>query len=316
MTMLRLRYLLLLAAVAYLLTGVTTIGPEERAVVRRFGQVVARPGPGLWVGLPWGIDRVERVKVRAAMQLASGYDPATAGTDDPVTPTGQFLTGDQNLVNVQLVLDYAIGETDADLDDYVNHRDRVEAVLSRVTEAAAAEWAAGRGIDRVLLTGNAALPAWVMARVTERLPEFHLGVRVQRVSVAYLAAPEEVRAAFEAVTQAQTGIRTRENQATQEKEQRERQTAALVYRLDQESAEFRETQLRQARADADAFLDELGAYRTVAKDNPDALAFIWWREMREAVRLLEERGGRVRPLDHHLQNGELNVTEFLNLPKR
>ena len=52
-------------------------GRRSAAVVRRFGQVVARPGPGLWVGLPWGIDRVDRVPVRTARQLTVGYDPDT-----------------------------------------------------------------------------------------------------------------------------------------------------------------------------------------------------------------------------------------------
>ena len=54
----------------------------------------------------------------------------------------------------------------------------------------------------------------------------------------------------------------------------------------------------------------------MAKDNPDALAFIWWIEMNKALELMEARGGKVRPLDQHLQNGELNLTEFIPTPKR
>src|SRR5438874_13815100 len=104
--MLKFRYLFLLAAGAYLLTGVYQVGPDERAVVRRFGQVVARPGPGLGVGLPWGVDRVDRVPVRTVRQVRVGYDPEAGAPG--TTPQGQMLTGDQNLVNVQLVVDYAI----------------------------------------------------------------------------------------------------------------------------------------------------------------------------------------------------------------
>src|SRR4051794_30483022 len=121
----RTRYLLLLALAAYLLTGLAQVRPEERGVVRRFGQVVARPGPGLWVGLPWGIDRIDRVPVRKALQLTVGYNPDTA-SDVAGTPPGQLLTGDQNLINLQLVLDYAIGETDRELDDYVMHKDQTD----------------------------------------------------------------------------------------------------------------------------------------------------------------------------------------------
>jgi membrane protease subunit HflK len=321
--MLRLRYLLLLALAAYLLTGVTTVSPEEHVVVRRFGKVVARPGPGLWIGLPWGMDRIERVPVRAALQLTVGYNSET-WSDVPGTPQGQFLTGDQNLVNVQLVLDYSIGDGDADLDDYVNHRDRVEAVLGRLTEAAAAEWVAGRGVDQVLLTGNATLPAWVMGRVGERLPAHRLGVRLQRVSVGYLAPPEEVRAAFEAVTQAQANIGTKTLQAGQEAIQRQSLAEALSYKLAQEGRGYREAQLGnpqlgkpgQARSDAAAFLDELATYQALRETNPEILAFMWSKEMTATLTALKARGGKVKPLDQYFQNGELNVIEFFPLPKR
>lgn len=304
----RARYALLLPLLAYLATGVYQVGPDERAVVRRFGAVVARPGPGLGFGLPWGVDRIDRVPVRTVRQIRVGYDPdaATEGT----APAGTLLTGDQNLVNVRLVLDYAIGETDADLDDYVLHRDQVDAALARAAEAAAAEWAAGRTIDQVLRTGNAMLPAWVMDRLGERLPGLRLGVRVQRASVAHLAAPDEVRAAFEAVDQAQTAIRTRETQAEQERDQRLSQAAAIRYKLDQEAAQYRAEHLAQARADASAFEKELTAYRAVARTNPDALGFLWWHETHETLDVMAARGSKMKPLDHFLLNGELNLYEL------
>ena len=48
-----------LLALSYALTGVTQVQPGERAVVRRLGRVLEeQPGPGLWFGLPWGIDVV------------------------------------------------------------------------------------------------------------------------------------------------------------------------------------------------------------------------------------------------------------------
>jgi membrane protease subunit HflK len=312
----RTRYLLLIALAAYLLTGLAQVRPEERAVVRRFGKVVARPQPGLWVGLPWGVDRVDRVPVRTLRQVAVGYDPAAA-TDARLTPPGQFLTGDQNLVNVQLVLAYAIGETDADLDDFVMHQDQVDAVLAREAEAATAEWAAGRPVDEVLLTGNAALPAWLRDRLPARLRPCRLGVQVQRASVALLAPPDEVRSFFEAVNQAQNAIRTRENQARQEAGQRLRQAEAIRYKLEQDAEEYRDTQLRQARADATEFLADLAAYRelrkTVTRD--EALAFVWWKEVAKARDILRARGSRVEPLDAHLGPDGLDVNQLLT-PKR
>lgn len=309
----RLRYLLIPVLLAYLATGLAQVRPEERAVVRRFGQVVARPGPGLWVGLPWGIDRVDRVPVRTVRQIKAGFAPDLA-IDAPGNPAGQFLTGDQNLVNVQLTLDYAIGETDADLDAYVIQREIADAALVREAEAAAAEWAGGRTVDDALLTGTAALPAWIMERLEPRLAELKLGVRVQRVA-AVLAPPEEVRTAFEQVSQAQTGIRTREYQARQEADLRTRQAEALRYKWLQEAEVFKSGQLQQARADATEFSLQLDAYRELKKTNPDALTALWWNEMQKALVGLKSRGGRIEPLDAHLGKDGLDVTQFVN-PKR
>jgi membrane protease subunit HflK len=309
----RLRYLLIPVLLAYLGTGLAQVRPEERAVVRRFGQVVARPGPGLWVGLPWGIDRVDRVPVRTVRQIKAGFAPDLA-IDAQGNPAGQFLTGDQNLVNVQLTLDYAIGETDADLDQYVIQSDRVDAALVREAEAAAAEWAGGRTVDDALLTGTAALPAWIMERLEPRLAELKLGVRVQRVA-AVLAPPEEVRTAFEQVSQAQTGIRTREYQARQEADLRTRQAEALRYKWQQEAEVFKSGQLQQARADATDFTLQLDAYRELKKTNPEALTALWWNEMQKALVGMKARGGRIEPLDTHLGKDGLDVTQFVS-PKR
>jgi membrane protease subunit HflK len=230
------------------------------------------------------------------------------------SPPGQFLTGDQNLVNVQLVLDYAIGETDRDLDDFVLQQDQVEVSIAREAEAVAAEWAAGRGVDDVLLTGAAAMPAWIMERIESRIGPLRLGVKVQRVS-AVLSPPEEVRAAFEQVSQAQTGIRTREHQARQEANQRLRQAESLRYKFEQEAEVFRDGQLRQARADSADFLAQLSAYRELRTNNSDALSVIWWNEMQKTLLGIKSRGGRVEPLDSHLGPSGLDVSQFVS-PKR
>src|SRR5205809_927416 len=92
-----------LLLLAWLLTGVTQVRPGERAVVRRFGAVVATPGPGLWVGFPWGIERVESVPVDLVRRVVIGFSPELAAT--AILPPGQMLTGDHNLVEIQAVID-------------------------------------------------------------------------------------------------------------------------------------------------------------------------------------------------------------------
>ena len=55
---------------AYLLSGLTIVQPDEVGVVRRFGAVLHEPWePGLHWGLPWGIDRVDRIKPNQTRHL-------------------------------------------------------------------------------------------------------------------------------------------------------------------------------------------------------------------------------------------------------
>jgi membrane protease subunit HflK len=307
----RLFYLLLIAFAAYLLTGVAQIRPEERAVVRRFGKVVAYPGPGLWIGFPMGIDRLDRVPTATVRRVPVGFRPEASEEN----PTGQFLTGDQNLVNVQVAIDYAVGESTGDLEDYVAQKDRVDGVIARETEAALGEWVSGRPVDEVLLTGNAALPVWLVRRVQERIRDQRLGVRVQQASVAYLAPPDEVRAAFEEVNTAQAAARAQEQRAHQEAARMLRDAEATAYQTNQQAAAYAATKKALAKAEADAFLRRLEQYRKLKLNNPDVLVAIWWDEMSRVWQGFRNRG-RVDLLDAYLGPDGLDLTTVVPPRKR
>jgi len=309
----RLRYLLPLLLLAYLATGVAQVGPDERGVVRRFGRVVARPGPGLWVGLPWGFDRIDRVQTRTVRQLPVGYSQEDA-SDAPGTPSGQLLTGDQNLVNVKLVVEYAIDDRDGELDRYVLHRDRVDSVLGRTTENLAAEWVGARTVDEVL-SRRGALAAWVSARLPERLTDARLGIVVQQVSVEYLSAPDEVRDSFEAVNQAQTAIRTRLNNAEQEAQRQASEAESLRLRLTAETEAYRAEKLKQATADAEAFRGRWEQYQRLRATNPDLLAALWREEMAKLLNVIRTNG-RIELLDDALGPNGLELNQFLPVKKR
>jgi len=307
----RLRYLLLIVVAAYLLTGVAQIRPEERAVVRRFGKVIAHPGPGLWVGLPYGIDRLDRVPTATVRRVPVGYQPEA--TEDALA--GQFLTGDQNLVNVQVAIDYAVGDAPTDLDDFVAQKERVDGVIAREAEAALGEWVSGRPVDDVLLTGNVALPGWLVRRVQERVGPLRLGVRVQQASVAYLAPPDEVRGAFEEVNTAQANARAQEQRAHQESARMRRDAEATAYQEDQRGLAYAATKKTLAKAEADAFLKRLEQYRKLKTSNPDVLTAIWWDEMNRVWLGFKNRG-RVDLLDSHLGPDGLDLTHIVPPRKR
>src|SRR5262245_39221517 len=297
---------------AYLLTGVVQIQPGERAVVRRFGQVLAeKPGPGLWIGLPWGMDRVDRVSVDEPRRVEVGYQPES---EDGVTaPAGQLLTGDHNLINVRVALRYRVREDQ--LEEYVLHRDRADALIGRVAESVLAEWVAGRDVDQVLLQGQVVLGDWVVSETQRQLEPYAIGVEIQQANVAHLFAPPQVKDAFDEVTRAQTAIRTTVNRAEEEAESRLRQSQAEKYRrLQLAAADARETKLK-AQAEADAFTKRLEQYRRLKQENPQFLERVWLDEMSRLFTKLKANG-QLDLLDHYLSADGLDFTLIQPPPKK
>lgn len=303
----------MLLFVGYLLTGVAQIRPEERAVVKRFGRIVARPGPGLWIGFPMGIDRIERIPIATVRRVIIGYQPDLE--ENPEMPAGQLLTGDQNLINVQIALDYAVAEGNEGIEDFVLHRDRVEPMLIREGETLIAEWVAGRGVDHVLLTGSAELPRFLVQKIQDRIQPHHLGVRVQQASVVSLSPLDEVRSAFEEVNRAQTNIRTQEFRAKQESEQRLQAARADQFRLLQESQSYANNKRTLAHAEADSFEKRLTSYQKWKGQNPNLLTAIWWDEMGRLLINMKGRG-RIDLLDSHLGADGLDITQIVSPGKK
>jgi modulator of FtsH protease HflK len=303
----------LLFAVFTAATALTQVEPGERAVVRRFGRLRAdHPGPGLYRGLPWGMDRVDRVAVGKVRRLRVGFTGAES--DDPSgTPAGQMVTGDHNLVNVQAEIYYKVNEDE--VDRFALQADRVEPLLARLAEAALAEWIAGRTVDDVLVRGKLELPAHVRQVMHERLRPYELGVEVEQASIIGLNPPDEVKTAFDDVAKAQTKIRTQVNQAEQAKERRLSETRAEVFHKERQAAAYAQEQKLQAEAEAVAFLKQLAQYTALAAKDSDYLNTLWLDAMTRMYAQMKE-AGRIDVLDHYLGKEGLNITQFPLLPKR
>ncbi|MFO0929785.1 MAG: SPFH domain-containing protein [Gemmataceae bacterium] len=313
MTTRTLRVMLIGAVALYLLTGLVQVRRGERAVVRRFGRVLDQyPEPGLWVGLPWGMDRVDRVEVDTVRSVEVGYgdDQATA---DGVMPAGQLLTGDHNLVNVRAVLYYKVRPEEAAA--FVVQGGRVAEVLTRAVEAAVAGWTAGKPVDDVLLRGKTAMRSELIARVREFIEPYHLGIEVLDARVARVAPPDEVRDAFDSVSRAQTGIATLRYRAEQEAASRQRAARAEAYRIDQSAHAYAHGRRVLATQDAQRFTERLRQYQAARGDNPDYLRQIWQEERGKVFSRLRDGGG-VDLLDHRLQEGGLDVLTAPAVPEK
>jgi membrane protease subunit HflK len=184
-----------LLAVGYLASGITIVQPDEIAVVRRCGAILPEPWePGLHWGLPWGIDRVDRLKVSQTRTMAVGASGPRAAplTRAPDPRTDDFLTSDLNLVTAEAVVQYRVRDPVAYL---VRARD-VQATLGALSEWALTRALAQRGIDELLTTGRAEVAEGLAHAIQALSDAQRLGLVIVAVRLGRMAPPAAVAPAF------------------------------------------------------------------------------------------------------------------------
>jgi membrane protease subunit HflK len=187
------------AAALWLVTGVYIVRADQQAVVTRFGQVVEpRVFPGIHMTLPWPIDRVYKLKVQQQQRLVVGGDlPDTVlGRTQPLA--SQFLTGDQNIINLRAVVQYSVGTPTQYL---FGSQDVARSVTSAV-ETEMARRIGRNPVDAILTTGKTAVQEQVRAAAQQIVDRYGVGVRITSVNIETVTPPAEAADAFRDVASA------------------------------------------------------------------------------------------------------------------
>jgi len=188
--------LVLIALLAgYLGSGFYVVEADERAVVRRFGAVVAQVGPGMHYRLPWPVDQVNVVKTTSVMKVGVGF-ALSAG--DPQAPSMELLTGDTNILNAALVLQYII----RDPAEFLFDIDDAQGFVEAAAEGVLTETVLGMPIDEVLTRGRVAVQEQVKARIQEILDRRRSGISIISASIMTLTLDRSVAKAFQDVADA------------------------------------------------------------------------------------------------------------------
>ncbi|HLK62521.1 MAG TPA: FtsH protease activity modulator HflK [Bryobacteraceae bacterium] len=187
------------ALLLWLLSGVYLVPTDQQAVVTRFGAVVdARVLPGVHYALPWPVDSVTRLKVQQLQRLVIGGEPAdmVLGRTEPLA--AQFLTGDQNIIQLRVAVQYSVGVPT----DYLFSSVDVAATTGAAVEAELARQIGRTEVDAILTTQKLAIQDAVLAASQKRLNEYRNGVKLSTVNIESVTAPPEAAEAFRDVASA------------------------------------------------------------------------------------------------------------------
>jgi membrane protease subunit HflK len=242
---------LVLAAVAlWLLSGTYIVSADQQAVVTRFGQVIEpRVFPGIHIALPWPIDRVNKLKVRQLQRLVVGGDlpDGVLGRTQPLA--SQFLTGDQNIINLRAVVQYSVDKPA----DYLFHTQDVAKSVAAAVETELARRIGRRTVDAVLTTDKIAIQEEARAAAQKLIDAYGAGVRVASINIESMTPPPEAAEAFRDVASARADAARIYNEALGYANDEIPKARGEAQQMTESAAAYKETKIDEAAGDAARF---------------------------------------------------------------
>ena len=240
------------AAAVYLATGLAVIAPDEQGVVRRFGAARAEPYlPGLHWGLPWGLERVDRVKTDQVRTITVGardlQSAPLARAPDPASD--DFLTGDLNLVTAEALVQFRVADPIA----YLFAARSADAALGALAESALTDALSRRPIDDVLTTGRAELGEQLRGDLQNLADAHGLGIAVRAVRLGRVAPPAPVAPAFADAARARSDKRQAVTKAEEYRDKAHFDAQGQAREVADRAAGRHETLVQSARGEADRF---------------------------------------------------------------
>ena len=263
-----------LIVIIWAATGIYTISPGEQAALRLFGAAQAAPvtdtGLHWWWPSPVGNRDVLRTDLTRVMEL--GFRSGEGVADTPVPVEAQMISGDLNIIDVRMVVQYDIknlndylfrvndpGESDGANRDIPPGRPDGR-TLKDATEAALRLVIGQRSIVDVLGENRSALNTPIRDKLQEILDSYQTGLNVQSVELKEVQAPEDVRAAFNDVLQARQDKVTATNQAQAYENQVIPEARGRAEQIIQPAQAFKQARIERAQGEADQFLSILRQY--------------------------------------------------------
>jgi len=234
----------------WVVSGFFIVLPDQQAVETMFGKVVApRVMPGLHYALPWPIESVAKLKVRQLQRLVIGGDPPdrVLGRTQPLA--SQFLTGDQNIISMRVVVQYSVSVPV----DYIFRSQNPAQMVGVVVESELARRVARTQVDAMLTTEKAAIQEETRAASQKLLNEFRAGVQISTVNIESMAPPPEAAEAFRDVASARADTSRIVNEAEGYANDLIPKARGQAQQLLEEAHAYKEKKINEASGDAARF---------------------------------------------------------------
>jgi membrane protease subunit HflK len=285
------------------LSSYYTVQPEERAVVKRFGEVIKVNDPGLHFKLPFGVDKVQFVATERVLKQEFGFRTASIGerteySAEDFPDESLMLSGDLNIIDVEWVVQYRISDPMLFLyamrDPTGTLRDITESVMRRAV--------GNRLGSEVLTTARVEIANFVREETQKALNAYQAGIQIVTVELQDVVPPAAVQPAFNEVNEARQERERMINEATKQQNQQIPRARGNANRVISQAEGYATERVNQALGETARFRSILAEYRGA----PDVTRTRMYLETMKAV--LPEVGSVVV-----VQKGQMPPLPLLNL---
>ena len=253
-------YLVLgILGILWVLSGIYTVNPDERAIVLRFGKLQDVVEPGLHYHLPPPIEMAIIRSVTRVYREEIGFQTIDSGPPARYRQRPKeslMLTGDENIVNVEMVVQYKVSSVTNALFKVRGlgaFEGNNEGLIHDACEASLRQVVGRHGIDEVLTEGKLRIQTEIQEQLQELFRVYDCGLMVQSVQLQSVGPPEQVDAAFKDVASAKEDRERLVNEARGYQNDIIPRARGEAERMLKEAEAYTVERVRRAQGDADRF---------------------------------------------------------------
>lgn len=254
--------------ILWIASGFYIVEPDEVGVVKQFGEFnrITTAGPNYHI--PYPVESVETPEVTQIRRIEFGFRSTgranrqfQQGVSHEVKEESLMLTGDENIVSVQFIVQYMI----KDAKNYLfNVNDPIK-TLAHAGEAAMREVIGKGKIDDALTTGKQEIQVQTRELMQQILDLYQTGLSIVAVQMQNVHPPEQVVDAFKDVASAREDKSRFINEAEAYQRDILPKARGQASHIINAAEAYKEAKVRKSQGDAARFLSVLAEYNK-AKD--------------------------------------------------
>ena len=258
----RIVLLVLAAIVVWLATGFYRVQPGEQGVEMLFGKFVNQTSAGLnyWFPSPIGqvfTPNVENTNITSIgfRQIGQGGSHSSSVRD--VSEESLMLTGDQNIIDIDFVVQWRIKDAASFLFNIRNPADTVKLAA----ESAIREVVGQTNLEDALARKRTQVEIGTLDVLQKILDGYNAGVFIASVKMQKVEPPQQVIDAFNDVQRAKQDRERQQNEAQAYSNDILPKAKGEAERQIQEATAYKEKLTREAEGEAKRFLSVYEAYK-------------------------------------------------------